>query len=179
MKFIRIESLSPELSIDIHPDSAMILPGRPLFMPEWGENWEVRLHPAVKIGRLGKNIAPKFASRYFDGFTLACRVTLPDADSTRLRGVISGMDSSLFYGEWQPADTTAADHTVSLNGSDIALPRLADAISDAIAKVSEYMTLKMGDIILLPEIGHSVGLSEGINIEANLDVTPIVAQRVV
>lgn len=179
MKFIRIESLSPELTIDIHPDSAMILPGRPLFMPEWGENWEVRLHPAVKIGRLGKNIAPKFASRYFDGFTLACRVTLPDADSTRLRGVISGMDSSLFHGEWQPADTADADHTVNLNGSDIALSRLSEVISEAIAKVSEYMTLKMGDIILLPEIGPSVKLSEGSRIEASLDATPIVAQRVV
>lgn len=179
MKFIRIESLSPELSIDIHPDSAMILPGRPLFMPEWGENWEVRLHPAVKIGRLGKNIAPKFASRYFDGFTLACRVTLPDADTTRLRDVISGMDSSLFHGEWQPTDTADGDHSVNLNGCDIALPRLTEVISESIAKVSEYMTLKMGDIILLPEIGHSVKLSEGIRIEANLEATPIVAQRVV
>lgn len=179
MKFIRIESLRPKLTIDIHPDSATILPGRPLFMPEWGENWEVRLHPAIKIGRLGKNIAPKFASRYFDGFTLACRVTLPDANSTRLRGTISGMDSSLFHGEWQPADTVTADHTVSLNGSDIALPQLSDTISEAIAKVSEYMTLKMGDIILLPEIGPTAELREGIRIEANLDATPIIAQRVV
>ena len=45
-------------------------------MPEWGEGWVAPLHPSVRIGRLGKNIARKFASRYYDGVSLSLRVTL-------------------------------------------------------------------------------------------------------
>ena len=93
MKIIRLVSLSSSPDIDIHPDSALILPGRPLFMPEWGEGWVASLHPSVRIGRLGKNIARKFASRYYDGVSLSLRVTL--RESAGLEGVLSGMDSSL------------------------------------------------------------------------------------
>ena len=187
MKTIRIISLPPSLDIDIHPDSAMILPGRPFFMPEWDEGWTARLHPALRIGRLGKNIAPKFASRYYDGITLALRVSLPD--ETRLQGILSGMDSTLVTGQWLGPDCAESGMTVSVATS---MPSGADTVSETveidplraaadgiIAGVSEYMTLKMGDVILLPAIGPSIPLNEGARIDILADTRTIVSLRAV
>lgn len=187
MKTIRVISLPPSLDIDIHPDSAMLLPGRPFFMPEWGEGWVARLHPALKIGRLGKNIAPKFAARYYDGITLALRVTLPD--ETRHQGILSGMDSTLVTGEWlEPAcaesgltvrvavSMPAGDETVAETVEIAPLRAAADGI---IASVSEYMTLKMGDVILLPPVGPSLPLDERARIDINAGTRSIVSLRAV
>lgn len=177
MKIIRLISLSPKLDIDVHPDSAMILPGRPFFMPEWGEGWIARVHPAVKIGRLGKNIGRRFASRYYDGFTLAMRVTLSNPDG--LDGILSGMDSTFLHGEWLPAETCGHEVKAESGGESINVGPLDDVVADAIAKVSEYMTLKMGDILLLPPVGDPVGLTEGLRTELNVDGVRVAELRAV
>lgn len=177
MKIIRILSLSPSLDIDIHPDSAMILPGRPLFMPEWGEGWEAVMHPAVRIGRLGKNIAVKFASRYYDGLTVALRVTL--ADAAGREGVLSGMDSTIITGEWLAPSAAGGEITVGCGGSTVSVPPPASMIDEVIARVSEYMTLKMGDVILLPAVGQALPLSEGRRVAVSVDGSQVVELRVV
>lgn len=177
MKIIRLISLSPSLDIDIHPDSAMILPGRPFFMPEWGEAWMAVMHPAVRIGRLGKNIARKFAGRYYDGVTMAFRVTL--AETSGLDGVLSGMDSTLMHGEWLPAESASGELSVEVNGDAFSAGPFAEKIDEVIAKVSEYMTLKMGDVILLPPVGQPVNLKEGLRVEVSVDSTPIMELRTV
>ena len=66
MKIIRVIALDPVLRLEFHPDSALVLQGRPLFMPEEGEGWQAQICLAVKISRLGKNISEKFAPRYYD-----------------------------------------------------------------------------------------------------------------
>lgn len=177
MKIIRLVSLSSTPDIDIHPDSALILPGRPLFMPEWGEGWVAELHPAIKISRLGKNIAPKFASRYYDGITLSLRVTLPDPQGAE--GVLSGMDSSLVNGTWLPACRAAEELTLTVGDDNVVVGPIAPVADDVIAKVSGYMTLKMGDVILLPPVGSSLALSENTRVTATLDGEKVIDLKVV
>ncbi|MCM1355399.1 MAG: fumarylacetoacetate hydrolase family protein [Staphylococcus sp.] len=177
MKFIRLKSLSPELSLDIHPDSAMILPGRPLFMPEWGEGWVGDVYVAVRIGRLGKNVGRKFASRYYDGISLALHVNLPatDVDS----GVLSGMDSTLVYGEWLPAETVAGAMTVDSGADRVECPALDGEIEDAISRVSQYMTLKMGDVIMLPVVGLQLALREQSHLALSVNSAEVLTLKVV
>ena len=177
MKIIRIISASPAPDIDIHPDSALILPGRPLFMPEWGEGWEAVMHPAVRIGRLGKNISRKFAPRYYDGVTVGLRVTL--ADPSGRAGVLSGMDSTIITGEWLAADVAAQPLAVVAGGATVTVVALAREIDEVIAGVSEYMTLKMGDVILLPPVGAPIPVSEGKRIPVSVDGVQVVELRVV
>lgn len=182
MKIIRLVSLSSSPDIDIHPDSALILPGRPLFMPEWGEGWVASLHPSVKIGRLGKNIARKFASRYYDGISLSLRVSL--REPAGLEGVLSGMDSSLVNGSWLPAEHASEDMRVQVAVSDETVAEsvtgpIAQTVDEVIAKVSEYMTLKMGDVVMLPPVAGPIEIKEGARITAALDGESVIDLRIV
>ncbi len=167
MKIIRLKSLEPALDIDIHPDSAMILPGRPLFMPEFGEGWRGDMYMALRIGRLGKNIARKFARRYYDALSVALVVTLPGSELSE--GVMSAMDSTVVHGEWFCADRLAEPVRICC-GRDEAVVTDGVAMADeAVSRVSEYMTLKMGDIILLPLPSMSIPLKERSYVTIDLD----------
>lgn len=177
MKIIRVISVPPALDIDIHPDSALILPGRPLFMPDWGEGWEAVMHPAVRIGRLGKNISRKFAARYYDGVSVALRVIL--SDSAGRDGILSGMDSTIITGDWLAPAAAAGEMSVVCSGEAFNFGPLAPEIDEVIAGVSEYMTLKMGDVILLPQVGGGISLREKMRIPVSVDGVQVVELRVV
>lgn len=149
MKIIRIIETGPQLKLDFHPDSTLILQGRPLFMPEFGGNaWQAEIYIAVRIGRLGKNISQKFASRYYDGLTAAMRLTLPS--EPEMEPVVAGMDSSIAHGTWLDPALAAEPLRITAAEASASLPAQAPLIDEAISRVSEYTTLKMGDIILLP-----------------------------
>lgn len=196
MKIIRLHALSPDSDTDIHPDSAMILPGRPLFMPDMAGGWFAELYLAVRLSRLGKNIAPKFAPRYYDGISTAVRVTLSPDDMAAagiLPGLLSGMDSSVVHGEWQPAEelqsaltvTLAAPLTWSSPENTVTFPTMNGEVDAAIARVSAYMTLKMGDILLLPLAAEGsdsplrIPLCEHIHITLSLNSTQTLDLKVV
>ncbi len=110
--------------VDLMVDSSVVLPGRPLFLPPVAEQYDIELLPAVKISRLGKNIAPKFARRYYDTFSLLVRV-VP-------HGV--GLSTSLLV---------AFDSSVA---EGIFIPFPSDPVIE-VALDGKYFTLKHGDII--------------------------------
>lgn len=64
MKTIVIESASP-LSWYFIADSALINAGKPFFIPEFADEFEAFLAPVVRINRIGKSIASRFAERYY------------------------------------------------------------------------------------------------------------------
>ena len=48
------------------PDSALLLKNKPFFIPEFAKDFHHEVEVVVKINRLGKNIAPEFAHRYYN-----------------------------------------------------------------------------------------------------------------
>lgn len=64
MKTIVIESASP-LSWYFIADSALVNAGKPFFIPEFADEFEAFLAPVVRISRIGKSIAARFAERYY------------------------------------------------------------------------------------------------------------------
>lgn len=48
-------------------DSALVTRSKPLFLPEWDDDFRTVPALAFRIGKLGKTVARRFASRYFDG----------------------------------------------------------------------------------------------------------------
>jgi len=150
MKIIRIIGHETISDIDFHPDSALLLPGRPLFYPDFGGTWAARLYVAVHINRLGKGMSEKFAPRYYDSLSIGLQIE-PQNLPALPAGVLSGLDNSITHGEWlTPAeilDTTVIN--IGAGNMDVTMPS-GSIINRAISHIGTYTTLRMGDILLIP-----------------------------
>ena len=135
--------------VDILPDSAILRDGKPLFLPMTKAVPSLSASVAFRAGRLGKNIAPKFAPRYFDAFALCVRMSATaDEDAFSAAELSRFADNSLVVGDWidlEGFDTTTAS-------ADILSTRLPFGVMmrnalTLMAEVSRFATIKMGDIV--------------------------------
>ena len=55
--------------IFMKPDSAILKDGKPFFIPDFSNEVHYETELVVRINRLGKNIASRFAHRYYDAVT--------------------------------------------------------------------------------------------------------------
>lgn len=179
--------LPPQLTLIA--DSSITPPGRPIFLPDFTDCWAVEFYFAVKVSRLGKDIALKFASRYFESFTLAMRlvpVDIADAlrSAGRADGVASVFDNALTLGDWVPfpADSDATDSqlAITLNDAQIVIERPRLCAAQAVETISRYCTLKTGDILMPFRLTPPATVSSGNSFTATLSppATPLLNQRI-
>lgn len=136
MKTILLDSLSGTLPGGVLvADSAIVYTERdqPLFLPEFSTRWRGKLYGGVAVGRLGKSIRAKFASRYIAGFRVGIRA-IPVDDGC------DGSLSGLFDGAFAVGPMLDA----LPDGVDMA------QCEKAVEAVSRVATLKTGDLLLLP-----------------------------
>lgn len=143
--------------VDIIPDSAIIKEGKPFFVPNFSSSWKYEITIVFRIIRLGKNIAVKFANRYYDAIAIAARTIPVDIRSTE-SALSTVFDGSFILGDWINLDQIQQDKDLSIkisnNNFTLNLSHLA--IDETIAQLSKYLTLKIGDIIApatIPIIG--------------------------
>lgn len=125
----------------IKSDSSLLNNGKPLFAPPGGD---LAYLPCVvlRICRLGRGIAPKFAHRYFDACALGLDIFRPQllAD-LRAEGKAGteayAFESSLVVGAWQQTNANAFNDQNMEN------------LYDAIAQISEIMTIRQGDLLFI------------------------------
>lgn len=137
--------------VDLMADSSTVLPGKPIFLPDDGEGFSGALLPAFRISRLGRSIASKFASRYYDAFTFVLRVFPPVNKAIPEGSAIAvAFDSALSVGQWTAVDNLPEIINLRSNalGSPVTFPREELIIDETIAMLSRYFTLKNGDIII-------------------------------
>lgn len=152
------------------PDSAITLPDMPVFLPDISSLWEVRAGLIFKIGRLGKNIAPKFTERYISAVSVAAQVvpvTLKQelASSGYASSLPYSFDGALNLGEWQAFDPEWSETSLRVDfgehQSEVNVSRQALALEETLAAVSKYTTIKIGDVIMpavcLPPITVNAG----------------------
>lgn len=151
--------LPKEPVIFIKPDSALLKDGKPFFLPDFSERIEYETELVFRISRLGKNIAPRFAHRYYDAVTVGIDFTARDLQA-RLRAngepweISKGFDSSAVIGTFidkeKTADTARLPFSLSINGQTVQEGNSEDmifGIDEIIAYVSRFCTLKIGDLI--------------------------------
>lgn len=152
MKIIRFLSSAADSGREAvcHPDSTLLLPGRPLFYLDFGGGWSLHPHVAVHICRLGKGISVKFAPRYYDSISLAFSISPSEASLTR-SGWMDILDSSITHGEWIMPDKWFSLDNAAIGETPLNIAAISrETIDAAITDASRYTTLRMGDILLLP-----------------------------
>ena len=142
------------------PETALLKSGKPFFLPRFSNRIEYETELVFHISRLGKNIAPKFAHRYYDAVTVGIDFTARDLQAeARAQGnpwdLSKGFDYSAPIGEFLPLPDPPEkagniDFTLTLNGQRVQQGNSRDmifSIDRIIAYVSQFYTLKIGDII--------------------------------
>ena len=151
---------SSEPVIFLKPDSALLRDGKPFFLPDFSTDMQYEAEVVVRICRLGKCIAPRFAHRYYDAATVGIDFTARDLQSRfRAQGLpwelSKGFDNSAAVGRFVPleqlgGDVQQLDFRLDIDGREVQLGHTSDMlhrVDDIIAFVSRYMTLKMGDLL--------------------------------
>jgi 2-keto-4-pentenoate hydratase/2-oxohepta-3-ene-1,7-dioic acid hydratase in catechol pathway len=134
---------SPELTLIA--DSAIMREGRPVFVPDFVDEWNSVIMPAIRISRLGLNIQTKFASRYYDAVA-AVHLLTPRQPFPENSVIHTSFDGAFAIGEWlNIPDYDSCSLTV--NGDTVSTDDFKSASADVIASISKFMTLKNGDII--------------------------------
>jgi 2-keto-4-pentenoate hydratase/2-oxohepta-3-ene-1,7-dioic acid hydratase in catechol pathway len=141
------------------PDSSILRDGSPFFYPEFTKDLHYECEIVVKINKLGKNISEKFAYTYYDEIGLGIDFTARDlqgeAKSKGLPWEIGkAFDNSAFISKkWiNKADLDLENISFSLtqNGTTVQNGSTSDLIfsfDKIIAYISQFVTLKIGDLI--------------------------------
>lgn len=160
-------------AVSLIADSAIVIPGRPVFLPDFASEWKARIFPAFRMSRLGKGVGEKFAHRYYESVTLALKFEPKDAESTlAMSGSPMGLsglfDSALMLGTWEPV---SADGCYSIGSGELKVEADATAmgIDSAVAIVSSYATIKIGDIIMPWSVPMEGEVKVGDHIVASLN----------
>ena len=127
-------------------DSCLLNGRKPLFMPEWTKELGVTECIILRVSRLGKEIAPKFADRYYDAVApgadfIAMDLAREAEQAGRPWTQALAFDYSLAIGEWLTNDEMS--RAKALNGEMVMTPE------EAIAKASKVMTIRQGDLIYI------------------------------
>ena len=150
---------SQEPVIFMKPDSAILKDGKPFFIPDFSDEIHYETELVVRINRLGKNIAPRFASRYYDAVTVGIDFTARDLQRKfREHGypweLCKSFDSSAAIGTFVPIerykDIQNLNFGLEIDGREVQRGCTADMlfkVDDIIAYVSRFMTLKIGDLL--------------------------------
>jgi 2-keto-4-pentenoate hydratase/2-oxohepta-3-ene-1,7-dioic acid hydratase in catechol pathway len=151
--------LPSEPVVFMKPDSALLKNNKPFFLPGFSQNIHYEVEVVVKISKLGKSIASKFAPRYFDELTLGIDITARDLQSRQSAAgypweISKCFDGAAPLGSFVPVssagDVGDLDFRLEINGKIVQQSNTADMIfniNEIIEYVSRFFTLKTGDLI--------------------------------
>ena len=160
--------LSPERSNMSIPVWTIISPaailqgGNPFFVPDFASCFEAHTALAVRIGKLGKGISPRFVGRYIESAAPAILFVASDLlKSLREKGLpwsqAISYDRALALGKFTSCsleECKKCEISLSLEsaGANVIEQRTPESlhidVEETIAAISRDNALKMGDIIL-------------------------------
>lgn len=140
-------------------DSSLLKSGKPFFVPDFMGRIDYEAELVIRICRLGKNIPQRFAHRYYDAVTVGIDFTARDVlQQLREKGLpwdlSKSFDGAAAIGEWVGKDKFLDVQTLrfhlDINGHTVQEGCTADmvfSIDEIVAYISQYFTLKTGDVI--------------------------------
>ncbi|UBZ05898.1 fumarylacetoacetate hydrolase family protein [Salegentibacter mishustinae] len=146
--------------IFLKPDTSILLKKQPFFIPDFSEEVHYEVEVLVKIKKVGKHIQEKFAHKYYDEIGLGIDFTARDLQQKlKEKGLpwekAKAFDGAAVIGEkWLAKDSVAdinmLNFSLKKNGETVQKSNtelMLWKIDELIAYVSQFFTLKIGDII--------------------------------
>lgn len=145
--------------IFLKPDSSILPTNQPFFIPPFSNDVHFETELVFRIDKVGKHISKKFASKYYSTFTLGIDFTARDLQQKLKEKSLpwelsKGFDGSCFVSnQWlNVSDFNLNNIHFSLlqnenrvqNGNS---SEMIYSIDEIIAYVSQFFTLKIGDLI--------------------------------
>jgi len=143
------------------PDTALLAANkREFYIPDFSSDIHYEAELVVKIDKMGKNIAERFAHRYYNEVTIGIDFTARDIQAAlKQKGlpweISKAFDNSAAVGIFVPKDKYGKeinnlnfqlkiDNTIVQDGNTCDMLHSVDKI---VAYVSRFFTLKTGDLI--------------------------------
>jgi len=145
--------------IFLKPDTAVLKDNKPFYIPEFSSDIHYELEVVLKICKEGKHIAEKFASNYYDEIGLGIDFTARDIQTKhKEKGLpwelAKAFDHSAAISSFLPkadfADMYHLNFELKINKETRQKGHTANLLfsfENIIAFVSQYITLKKGDLI--------------------------------
>ena len=145
--------------IFMKPDSALVLKQHPFVIPEFSQDVHHEIELVVKINKVGKYIDKKFAHKYYDEITVGIDFTARDVQQKlKDKGLpwekAKAFDGSAVVGDFiNKNELKTADNILFklIKNSEVVQEgesqNMLWDIDEIIEYVSQYFTLKIGDLI--------------------------------
>jgi 2-keto-4-pentenoate hydratase/2-oxohepta-3-ene-1,7-dioic acid hydratase in catechol pathway len=158
-----IKELENEVSgtpvVFLKPDTALLRNANPFYIPDFADEFHYEVELLVKINKLGKNIEPEFAHRYYEEIGIGIDFTARDLQNKlRKKGLpwekCKAFDSSAAISGFVPKskypDINNINFHLDVNGETRQKGNssmMIYKIDTIVSHLSKYFTLKIGDII--------------------------------
>jgi 2-keto-4-pentenoate hydratase/2-oxohepta-3-ene-1,7-dioic acid hydratase in catechol pathway len=156
-------------TIFFKPDSALLKENKPFFIPDFSQQIEYEVELVFRINRLGKNVAEKFAHRYYSEIGLGIDFTARDLQK-KLREncepweISKGFDGAAVVSVFIPLQELDNQQNIIFslykNGQKAQYGNSNEmifSINTIISYISKFYTLKTGDLIFT---GTPAGVGE-------------------
>ena len=143
----------------LKPDTAISPKGHPFFIPDFSKNVQHEVELVVRINRLGKHIEEKFSHKYYEQIGLGIDFTARDIQQeVKEKGLpwekAKGFDGSAVisrkYLDKKELELADLNFSLKKNGEIVQsgnTQQMLFKIDKIIAYISQFYTLKIGDLI--------------------------------
>ena len=158
-----IEELANEKPLDpvvfLKPDTSIVLKNQPFFIPPFSNDVHHEVEVLIRINRIGKHIQQKFSHKYYDQISLGIDFTARDFQAKlKSKGLpwekAKAFDGAAVVGDWisksELPNVDQLQFKMTKNGEVVQSDSTAMMlwkIDELISYVSQFFTLKIGDII--------------------------------
>ncbi len=172
------------------PETSLLLRNRPFYYPDYSSDIHFETELVLKICRNGKHIQEEFAHRYYEEIAIGIDLTARDLQSECKKNglpweIAKAFDSSAPLGEFVPKEKLNLDDGIrfrlNINGETRQNGNSSDMIfsfDKIIAYVSQFVTLKMGDLIYTGTPEGVGPLKQGDLLEAFIEGEQLLRTRI-
>ena len=167
--------------IFLKPDTSLLLKNQPFFIPPFSEDVHYEVEVLVRINRIGKHIQEKFSHKYYDEIGLGIDFTARDLQAKlKAKGLpwekAKAFDGAAVVGAWvsksELPNVDDLNFQMKKNNEIVqsgTTSLMLWKIDEIISYISQFFTLKIGDIIFTGTPAGVGKVSENDILEGSLE----------